>query len=178
MKIPISFITAIILLSALPVHAQQFPLHYVNAFKQAQDKRMAADKKLLDKMEDAADWLTQFRLTNGHFPEMGLEQDKSTSILQSKILLPNPYTVTGVASKEESSKPCPVRFITESGLNQARFQEYQKKAGADWRAEPGTITVLFDPRNAILIWGAGADRQPIFDSKSNQYMIAWREIAN
>ncbi|MBX9685922.1 MAG: hypothetical protein K2X27_04420 [Candidatus Obscuribacterales bacterium] len=161
------------LLLAAPVFGQQYPIHFVNAFKQAQEKRMAADAVLLENMEDAAEWLSAYRKRHGHMPELGLEQERAIKAIQTYMQKPNPYSVTGIQSDAER-KPCALRFVEELSLNEVNRQQWQKQAPSSWRAEPGTITILWNGFDNLLLWGAGADRQPIFDGKSNSYAFAWR----
>lgn len=163
-------------LSAQFAQAQQMPMNYVAAFNQAQEKRIQADKKLLNIMEDVADWLTDFRFRNGSFPEPGVDQDSAIETLRRKLLVPNPYTMTGVASEQEKKAPCQLRFVSYAGLNGQKYNECLKLAPSDWRADPGSITVVYDHTDAIMIWGAGADHMPIYDAKNNKLMLAWREI--
>lgn len=178
-KAPTLFAVSLLLLVSLPpAKAQQIPLHFVSAFNQAQEKRLKADKKLLDIMENVADWLTDFRFRNGSFPEPGVDQDAALETLRKRILLPNPYTATGVASEDEKKTPCQLHFVSCAGLNAQKYNECVKTPPADWRAEPGSITVYYDHLDAIMIWGAGADHLPIFDSKNGKYMLAWREIGS
>lgn len=165
---------ALSVFSAAPVFSQQqHGFNFVAAFNQAQEKRIEADKKLLTKMEDFADILMSFQRKHGHFPEPGTEQDGITSFAQSKLLLPSPYSMTGVQSAAEKSKPCALRYFTDPTLNRSRIKEWQKKTPDDWKAEPGCISVI-NSEKVLLLWGAGADHQPLYDSKNNRYMFAWR----
>jgi hypothetical protein len=162
---------------SLPASAQkQFPINFVNEFKQAQDRRQEADKKLIDNMERIADWLVQFRLRFGHFPYVGVEQDNATNYLQKKFMKPNPYTVTGVVSTEESKTLCPLRFVHDIGLIDAYRQDWEKKVPSDWKADPGSITIIINECNNVVIWGAGADHLPILDSKNNKCYFTWRSL--
>ena len=164
-------------LLAAPANAQkQYPINFVNAFKQAQDRRQEADNKLIGNMETIAAWLVQFRLKFGHFPEAGVEQDKALHYLQTRIIKPNPYTQTGIASAEESKALCPLRFICESNLNESKRLEWEKKAPPEWRAEPGSITVFINQQTDLVIWGAGADHLPVVDQKNNRSYLAWRTL--
>lgn len=161
----------------MPAFAQKNAIHYVAAYKQAQDQRLEADRKLLTAMEDAADCLLKFRLKEGHFPEPGLEQEQFLSLLQNGALNRNPYSATGVKSQSEN-KACPVRFLMSAGLNDSKRCQWEKSVPLDWKAEPGTVTVIMDSHNFVLLWGAGAERNPIRNDKSNKYALVWRDLSD
>lgn len=168
------FVLAGFLLS--PVYAQQEAFNFVGAYKQAQDKRIEADKKLIENMELAADWLVRFKLKYGHFPEPGVEQDRAVKVLQQRVLKPNPYSVTGAPTALELKAYCPLRFTVDLGLTEARWKDWQKSPQSDWHAEPGSITIVSSTNKAIMIWAAGANHLPVSDSKSTQCYLAWREF--
>jgi hypothetical protein len=150
------------------------PINFVNQFKQAQEIRSAADKKLIDNMEACADWLVKFRTHLGHFPFVGPEEDKAIAYLQKKLLKPNPYTITAVASTEEKKAVCPIKFVHDIGLTDAQRETWETKPPQDWRAEPGSITIIVNEYDNLVIWGSGADRNPVIDAKTNKYYLSWR----
>ncbi len=174
--IAILFIAAIAAFGPNAIAQQQHALHFVGAFKQAQDKRIEADKKMLNNMESAADWLVNFKMKYGHFPEPGVEQDNATAFLTKKLFKLSPYSMTGIMSQQEI-KACPLRFVSDIGLIDCRREEWQKAPPSSWRAEPGTVTAILGD-NYLLIWGAGADQLPIYDSKNNKFSLVWREFSN
>src|SRR5579883_3117995 len=106
-------ITAIALSGTVSADArQQYPIHFVQAFKLAQERRIDADNKLLANMDSICDWLMYYRLKNGHLPEPGTEEDDCMEKLQ-KLIKPNPYSETGVQTKADQ-KPCKIRFQWDS----------------------------------------------------------------
>jgi hypothetical protein len=159
-----------------PCFAQQYAANYVYALKQAQEKRLEADKKLVDFMESLADWLVQFRLKFGHWPEVGVEQDRATKFVREKLLKPNPYCLTGVLSAEESKVSCPVRFVQDQTICDDRRLEWEKTPPSLWKGEPGTITVIYDQYDNIVLWGAGAEHLPVQDCKNNKTFLTWRSF--
>ncbi len=135
---------------------------------------MEADKKLLANMEDTADCILRFRLAEEHFPEPGQEQNRTIEYLQKKLKA-NPYSSTAILNENEK-RPCKIRFILEPTLNESMRQSWLSKPPSNWTAEPGTITVILSAEKSLLIWGAGADHRPIYDSQNNKYFITWREL--
>lgn len=160
----------------LPVVAapKQNAISFVGEYKQAQDHRQEADKKLIDNMESVGDWLVQFKLKFGHFPEVGVEEQKATDYLQKKLMKSNPYSVTAIQSNAESKAYCPLRFIHDIGLSDPIREAWEKQIPSDWNAEPGTITIIINEYNNAVIWGAGADHLPIRDYKTNRAYFSWR----
>jgi len=153
---------------------KQLPINFVNQFKQAQDIRSAADKKLIDNMEACADWLIKFRTHLGHFPFVGPEEDKAIAYLQTKLLKPNPYTMTAVASTEEKKAVCPIKFVHDIGLTDVQREAWETKPPQDWKAEPGSITIIVNEYDNLVIWGSSADRNPVIDFKTNKCYLSWR----
>jgi hypothetical protein len=155
---------------------KQAAINFVNEYKQAQDQRQAADRKIMDNMESVADWLVQFRLKFGHFPQVGVEQDKAIAYLQKKIMKPNPYSVTSVQSAEESKAYCPLNFVHEIGLIDATREAWEKQQPSSWNEQPGTITIIINEYSNAVLWGAGADHLPIRDNKLNKCYLTWRSL--
>lgn len=178
MKAALYLLTLLFIAFSMPVFAApDNAFNYVAAFKQAQEKRQEADRKLRAAMEDAADWLVGFRLRSGHFPEPGLEQERATAALQKRILGCNPYSATGVPQLSEL-KPCPIRFVNQSVLGPSQVKDWEKSVPTDWRALPGTVTVIHNNYDYLVLWGASADQLPIFDAKLSKLSLVWRELEN
>lgn len=172
-----AWLTFLIGISSIPVYAgPDNAFSYVAAFKQAQEKRQEADRKMRSAIEDAADWLVAFRLKRGHFPEPGVEQDGATAALQRSIFGCNPYSATGVQDSSEK-RPCPIRFVNQSVLGTSQLKQWQQSAPSDWKALPGTVTVIHNNYDYLVLWAASADHNPLFDAKLTKVSLAWRELA-
>ncbi len=176
MKRLLSIFIAITALAGSPfaLAREQYPIHFVYAFRTAQEKRIAADKRLLANMDTICDWLMYYRIKNGHLPEPGAEENEAIEKLQ-RIIQPNPYSATGVQTKE-SLQPCKLVFKWDNLLNDIKRKEWQSKAPDDWQAEPGTITVIMAHREFVLVWGAGSEHRPIFDDKHKQTYLSWHDF--
>lgn len=168
------------LLICLPLpsaNAQKhLPFNYVAAYKQAQEARTQADTKLIKIMEDIADFLAQFRRRSGHFPYVGVEENRALELIQKRIARPNPYTTTVIASAEEKQSLCPLQLIRSGVLSRDTRKDWLKKAPEDWKAPPGTITIIMNEKNDLVIWGAAADRQPVINNKNARHYLAWRSF--
>lgn len=149
----------------------------IELYKRGIAMRTEADQKLLNQMEDIADWLVQFHLRHGHFPEPGTEQDEALQYLQGKVLKSNPY-IDPYPYKDDLSKiPLPkVKFVLDARLTAKKREEWEKKPPENWHEEAGTITVMTNGEKCLLIWGATADKSPIADYKAKIYPFAWREF--
>lgn len=174
-RLPLLLIPAIALTSASMADArEQYPIHFVAAYRIAQEKRIDADKKLLANMDSICDWLMYYRMKNGHLPEPGAEEEKCLEKLQ-QIIKPNPYSATGLQSTT-ALKPCKIRFQWDYMLSDAKRKEWQTKAPDEWQAEPGTITVIMAHSEFVLVWAAGAEHRPILDDKHKTTFLSWHDF--
>lgn len=153
---------------------EQYPIKFVASYKIAQEKRIEADKKLLANMDSICDWLMYYRLKHGHLPEEGTEESESIEKL-SQIIKPNPYSATGLQDRN-SLTPCKIVFKWDYMLNDSKRKAWQTKAPEEWRAEPGTITVILAHSEYVLVWGAGSEHRPIFDDKHKQTFLSWHDF--
>lgn len=151
-------------------------IHYVATYDLAMKARQEADNKLFANMELLADWLIDFKQQYGHFPEPGVENDLTLERLKT-ILKQNPYSQTGITSKEET-RPCPVHFINDAGLDARLYEQLKKAPPESWKDDPGSITVICNHENCILIWGAGADKRPLMDMSSGKYRLLFCDSQN
>ena len=138
--------------------------------------RQEAETKLLTSMEDVADWVVQFKLRFGHYPDPGTEEDQAREYLQSKVVKANPYVVAASLKAGELVPPCPIKFRLDGLLTQRTREQWEKKAPETWKEEPGTITIITNGEKCVLVWGATSDRMPIIDEKSHSNKFAWREF--
>ena len=65
----------------------------------------------------------------------------------------------------------------DPSLNENMAQEYLTDPPDDWTGQPGTINVVSNNQNLIIVWGAGANGKPITIRSCGKYAIGWK-IAN
>ncbi|MBY0358941.1 MAG: hypothetical protein K2W82_13130 [Candidatus Obscuribacterales bacterium] len=154
-------LTAVVLTSfCLPAFAQyEKATQYLGVFELASKQRLLADTCLLENMKKLSQWLVTYKSEKGHFPEAGSEQEQAQLFLQT-YLQANPYM------PNSSFK---IRFVDDLGLNQQNCEHWQQISAPSLKAAPGTITVITNNENLLLIWGAGADMRPLVDTKTGKY---------
>ncbi len=172
----VSFVLFLLILSPSVQSAPpQTPFHFTEAFKLAVKLRQEADDKLFDNMEAIAEWLEYYKQKHGRFPEVGTDQDQAEQFFR-RYLKNNPYSATAVQKREETL-PCKVRFEYNSQLNNQLIQQWLTTPPSTWKAEPGTIVVIINTENEIVIWGCGADHLPIMDFKNNKVRLVIRDFS-
>ncbi len=151
------------------------------------------DGELFSQMRAVASWVDNYVVWNHRFPELG---DESTAAFQQlNDLVPNnpylpgaSYVVPGVPSDNTYLKnegeaiipPMPgskvdgdrIRFVRDYGLTVLAVDEYSKDPPLDWRAAPGTITIITNDQYLFVVWGAGADGKPLRDYSTNRVRFA------
>lgn len=151
---------------------KQYPFHFVAAYDQAQKARLEADNKLFANMKLLEEWLINFKKENGHLPELGSEQNNALADLAT-YLNPNPYSQTGIMTANER-RICPLKFSVNLTLDKKTSEQWECAAPDSWLAEPGSLAVISNTQDFFLIWGAGADRQPLHDTQSKKYRLVFR----
>jgi hypothetical protein len=63
-------------------------------------------------------------------------------------------------------------FVRDFGLTVLEVDQYSADPPVDWRAKPGTITVITNDQYLFIIWGAGADGKPLRDFGSKRVRFA------
>jgi len=59
-------------------------------------------------------------------------------------------------------------LTTDPSLNENMAQEYLTRPPEDWSGQPGSINIVSNNQNLIVIWGAGANGKPIKFPGSNK----------
>jgi len=150
------------------------------------------DGQLFGQMRSVAAWVDNWVVFNHRFPEIG---DESTYALQQlNELVPNnpylpgsAYAVPGMTvdnaylnnegeqstamadSKVDSDR---IHFVRDYGLTVSEVDEFSKDPPADWRASPGTITIITNDQYLFIVWGAGANGKPLRDLVSKRVRFA------
>ncbi len=151
------------------------------------------DGQLFDQMRQVASWVDNWVVMNHRFPEIG---DETTYALQQlNELVPNnpyragsAYMVAGesvdnaylvqegepipppmTGSKEDDDR---VVFVRDYGLTVPEVNQYSADPPVDWRAKPGTITVITNDQYLFVVWGAGYDGKPLRDFGSKRVRFA------
>ena len=162
--------------------------------KSAMANSMAVnDSQLFSQMRAVASWVDNYVVWNHRFPEIG---DESTYAFQQlNDLVPNnpyisgsSYVVPGVPSDNtylqnqgEAIAPAMpgskadgdrIRFVRDYGLTVPAVDEYSKDPPVDWRAAPGTITIITNDQYLFIVWGAGADGKPLRDLSTKRVRFA------
>lgn len=152
---------------------KQQPFHFVAAYDQAQKARQEADNKLSNNMKRLEDWLARFKNEHNHLPEQGSEQDDAIIELEA-YLNPNPYSQTGIMASRER-RACPLRFITDLTLDRKKFGQWENAVPDNWVADPGSLTIISNTIDFFLIWGAGADHQPLRSPETKKYRLVFHD---
>lgn len=151
------------------------------------------DGQLFDQMRQVASWVDNWVVFNHRFPEVG---DETTYALQqlNELVPNNPYrsgsaymvsgeTVDNAYLNQEGEQPSPpmadskvdsdrVCFVRDYGLTVPEVDQFSADPPVDWRAKPGTITVITNDQYLFIIWGAGADGKPLRDFGSKRVRFA------
>lgn len=151
------------------------------------------DGQMFSQMRQVANWVDNWVVWNHRFPEIG---DETTYALQQlNELVPNnpyiagsAYMVSGQtvdnaylnAEGEQETTPMAdskidtdrIVFVRDFGLTVLEVDQYSLDPPVDWRAKPGTITVITNDQYLFIIWGAGADGKPLRDFGSKRVRFA------
>ncbi len=151
------------------------------------------DGQMFSQMRQVANWVDNWVVWNHRFPEIG---DETTYALQQlNELVPNnpyiagsAYMVSGQtvdnaylnAEGEQETTPMAdskidtdrIVFVRDFGLTVLEVDQYSLDPPVDWRAKPGTITVITNDQYLFIIWGAGSDGKPLRDFGSKRVRFA------
>lgn len=151
------------------------------------------DGQMFEQMRRVANWVDNWVVFNHRFPEIG---DETTYALQQlNELVPNNPYIAGSAymvagetvdnaylSQQGEQQPPPMAdskidddrivFVRDFGLTVPEIDQYSVDPPVDWRAKPGTITVITNDQYLFIIWGAGADGKPLRDFGSKRVRFA------
>ncbi|MBP9091653.1 hypothetical protein KBI23_11525 [bacterium] len=151
------------------------------------------DGQMFDQMRQVANWVDNWIVWNHRFPEIG---DETTYALQqlNELIPNNPYiagsaymvsgqTVDNAYLNQEGEQPTPpmadskidndrIVFVRDFGLTVLEIDQYSVDPPVDWRAKPGTITVITNDQYLFIVWGAGADGKPLRDLSSKRVRFA------
>jgi hypothetical protein len=151
------------------------------------------DGQLFDQMRRVASWVDNWVVMNHRFPEIG---DETTYALQqlNELVPNNPYqsgSVYMVAGESvdnayltQEGEPIPppmtgskedddhVVFVRDFGLTVPEVNQFSVDPPVDWRAKPGTITVITNDQYLFIVWGAGYDGKPLRDFGSKRVRFA------
>jgi hypothetical protein len=151
------------------------------------------DGQMFDQMRQVANWVDNWVVWNHRFPEIG---DETTYALQqlNELIPNNPYiagsaymvsgeTVDNAYLVQEGEPQTPpmadskidsdrIVFVRDFGLTVPEIDQYSVDPPVDWRAKPGTVTVITNDQYLFIIWGAGADGKPLRDFGSKRVRFA------
>lgn len=151
------------------------------------------DGQLFDQMRQVASWIDNWVVFNHRFPEIG---DETTYALQqlNELVPNNPYragsaymvsgeSVDNAYLNQEGEQATPpmadskvdgdrVVFVRDYGLTVPEIDQYSADPPVDWRAKPGTITVITNDQYLFIVWGAGFDGKPLRDFGSKRVRFA------
>ena len=151
------------------------------------------DGQMFSQMRQVANWVDNWVVWNHRFPEIG---DETTYALQqlNELVPNNPYiagsaymvsgqTVDNAYLNAEGEQATPpmadskidsdrIVFVRDFGLTVLEVDQYSADPPVDWRAKPGTITVITNDQYLFIIWGAGADGKPLRDFGSKRVRFA------
>jgi len=151
------------------------------------------DGQLFDQMRQVASWVDNWVVMNHRFPEIG---DETTYALQqlNELVPNNPYragsaymvsgeSVDNAYLNQEGEQATPpmadskvdgdrVVFVRDYGLTVPEIDQYSAEPPVDWRAKPGTITVITNDQYLFIVWGAGYDGKPLRDFGSKRVRFA------
>lgn len=140
---------------------------------EAQLAASKADEALYEDMQLVASQLSLFVTRNGRFPEPGPE---STAVSRNlgHSLVDNPYFSDAMLALNLSSNGtrCDpagtgIRIEVDLGLcPNSAHQLSQNGLPDSFKASPGTITIIHNTEDTLLVWGAGIDGKPIRNPKS------------
>ena len=176
-KVSTSITLLALLCQILPVESapSQHAFNFTEAYKLAIKLNQDADNDLFENMEMIAEWFAMHKEQHGHFPEIGADQEKADQFFK-RVLKRNPFSATSVKSKQEAERHCIVRYECGSQLNTKLIQQWETSPPSLWKAEPGTITVMTNSENLLLIWAAGADHLPLVDPRNRKTRFLVREV--
>lgn len=146
---------------------------------QAQLAVRDADDKMYKSMQTAADHLQKYRSLHHRFPEPGSELDRFIAGMDARA--PNPYKANQLLA-QDLPESCPrqieYRVSTELGLSTQFVLAASKQPPKSWQAAPGTITIIHNTENMIVVWAAGVNGLPIIDSTTGNARIVQKTLAN
>lgn len=161
--------------SAVIAAPTQHAFNFTEAYKLAIKLNQDADDRMYENMEALADWFLYNKETYGRFPEIGADEEKADQFCK-RFLKNNPYSATGSLTKAEQNRQCKVRFQTDGLLGRRLIEALSTSPPPSWTAEPGTITVVTNTENIILVWAAGADHRPLMDAKTGKARFVVVEV--
>lgn len=87
----------------------------------------------------------------------------------ARSLPENPYKIlTKQSTDEETSQSVArVRFVLEPSLCESNLTDWRKEPPAQWKEIPGTISIVHNGYDYLIVWGASFDGKPVcFDGKT------------
>jgi hypothetical protein len=102
------------------------------------------------------------------------EDSAGSSLLTPKDLGDGQVEPLGSTDKGKSTK---VQMVFEQKFSEDTADQYMDEPPDEWRAEPGTITIVSNGLNLAAIWGAGSNCRPITgeDAKPQIFLLIVHE---
>ena len=172
---------SLLALSASPTSALPQPKYtqeYLDYVRQMLDLIRQADNQLYKYMQMVANGMEHFYVRNGHYPEPGPEQERLLRLL-TKQAKGNPYDPkvydAATTQKIGEIEKIKVLFLVDGLMDREFAKQARTTFPPSWKADPGTIVVISNGSNKFMVWGAGADRQPIKDEATGKMRTIFRD---
>ncbi len=129
------------------------------------------DDLLYADMEKVASRLKRYIERLGHFPHHGEEMGHALARLNRAAPV-NPYEAPENGKKIKTR----VSLIVDKSLTRDTITKIEDKLAPYWSGEPGTITVIANKKDLMLVWGAGMDSKPIKDAKTGKLRLVIAQL--
>lgn len=148
---------------------------YAEQLKVLQEMMAKADGQLYGVMEYVAQRVVSHYHWKGSMPQPGWDQDTLRTAL-ARQYSGNPYFIADEKFQQidqAAADHLSLQFLYDSNLSEEVVAKYKLRAPDDWRAKPGTITVITGKDNLALVWGANAEgvSLKVKDSSKPRFLI-------
>ena len=147
----------------------------------AQMAARSADSKLFTNMEAVSSAVEKYHKEHGRLPQSEPENEeleKSLAALATK----NPYLDDEMLAQQlaieerHPNQTITYRITTDLGLSQSWATQLVKTPPESWTAPPGTVSIVHNTSDFVLIWSSGADGRPIKEDSTGTARTILRQL--